>query len=247
MIGLQEKVAIVTGASRGIGKAIALRLAKEGAHVVVTATTQAGAEKTAREIEALGRKSLALAVDVSKPADAERLVEEALKVFSRVDILVNNAGIRRDNLIARLGDEDWEAVIDVNLKGAFNCIKAVTRPMMKQRRGKIINITSASAFLGTPGQANYCAAKAGIVGLTKSAAHELASRNITVNAVAPGFILTDMTAGLPEATKESYLKAIPLGRQGTPEDVAGVVAFLCSYDADYITGQVLHVNGGLNT
>ncbi|RMF62205.1 MAG: 3-oxoacyl-[acyl-carrier-protein] reductase [Calditrichaeota bacterium] len=245
MSNLKDRVALVTGASRGIGKAIALRLARDGADVVVTATTVEAANKTAGEIEALGRRSVGHAVDVSSYEQAEAVVKATLETFGKIDILVNNAGITRDNLLVRMSQEEWDRVLAVNLKGAFNCIRAATKSFMKQRAGKIVNITSVVGLTGNPGQANYCASKAGVIGLTKSVARELAARNIQVNAVAPGYIATDMTRNLSDEVKEELARTIPLGRIGTPEDVANAVAFLASPDADYITGQVLTVDGGM--
>jgi 3-oxoacyl-[acyl-carrier protein] reductase len=245
MAKLQDKVAIVTGGSRGIGKAIALRLAADGARVVVTATTKEGAEKAAEEIRQSGGQANAFEVNVVEVKQVEALMKGTFDQFGALHILVNNAGITRDNLVMRMSDDDWNAVITTNLTGTFNCIRAASKIMMKQRAGKIINITSVVALMGNKGQANYSAAKAGIIGLTKSVARELASRNVQINAVAPGFVLTDLTAGLPEATKTALLQTIPLERVGTSEDVAGVVAFLASADADYITGQVLNVDGGM--
>lgn len=242
---LQDKVAVITGGSRGIGKAIALRLAAEGAKVVVTATTKAGADKTAEEIRQQGGQASSFEVNVTDVKQVEALMKGAVEQFGALHILVNNAGVTRDNLVMRMSDEDWNSVITTNLTGTFNCMRAASKIMMKQRAGKIINITSIVALIGNKGQANYSAAKAGIIGLTKSVARELASRNVQVNAVAPGFVATDMTADLPEAAKAAMLQSIPLERAGTSEDVAGVVAFLASPDADYLTGQVINVDGGM--
>jgi 3-oxoacyl-[acyl-carrier protein] reductase len=242
---LDNKVSVITGAARGIGRAIALRLAEHGSDMVVSDIDMAGAHGVAKEIEALGRKAFAVESNVSIKQNAEALVEAAVIEFGKIDVFVNNAGITRDNLIMRMDEAEWDAVIAVNLKGTFNCIKAVTRPMMKQRNGKIINISSIVGVMGNAGQANYCASKAGVIGLTKSAAKELAPRNVQVNAVAPGYIESDMTKNLPETIRESYLSIIPLKRPGAPEDVANVVLFLASPLSDYITGQVLHVDGGM--
>ena len=242
---LTDKVAIVTGASRGIGRAIALRLAEEGADVSVTATTKEGAERTAAEVEKLGRRALPVALNVAEYAETESLVKQVLDAFGRLDVLVNNAGITRDNLLVRMRPEEWGEVLAVNLSGTFNCIRAATKTFMKQRAGKIINISSVVGVMGNAGQANYCASKAGIIGLTKSVARELAPRNVQVNAVAPGFIATDMTRQLGESVEKELVSAIPVGRIGAPEDVAALVAFLASDDANYITGQVLHVDGGM--
>ncbi len=245
MANLKDKIAVVTGASRGIGRAIALRLAAEGAKVVVTATTLDGAQKTADAIRQSGGEALPVQVNVADADSVTQLFKTVMDQYGRVDILVNNAGITRDNLLVRMSQEEWQTVLDVNLTGVFNCIKAVTRTMMKQRAGKIINISSVVGEIGNAGQANYSAAKAGIIGLTKSVAKELAGRNIQVNCIAPGYIQTDMTEQIPESAKEQLLNAIPSGRMGKPEDVAGLVAFLCSSDADYITGQVINVDGGM--
>lgn len=243
---LDGKVAVVTGASRGIGRAIALELAQSGADVVVNyAGSQAAAEEVVKAITALGRKAVAVQANVGKTEEADALIKQVLDQFGRVDILVNNAGITRDNLIMRMKEEEFDAVIETNLKGVFNCVKAVTRPMMKQRSGRIINISSVVGVLGNPGQANYVAAKAGVIGLTKASARELASRGITVNCVAPGFIETDMTDKLPEELRTQMLGQIPLARLGQPEEIAKAVRFLASDDAAYMTGQTIHMDGGM--
>uniref|UniRef100_A0A831UCJ0 3-oxoacyl-[acyl-carrier-protein] reductase n=1 Tax=Geobacter metallireducens TaxID=28232 RepID=A0A831UCJ0_GEOME len=244
-MSLEGKVAIVTGASRGIGRAIALKLAREGASLVVTATTVESARNTAAEVEALGQKALALAVDVADPAAVEAMFAAAVETFGKVDILVNNAGITKDGLLLRMKDADWDAVLDVNLKGAFNCVREAAKLMTKARSGRIVNISSVVGEMGNAGQINYCASKAGMIGLTKSAARELAKRGITVNAVTPGFIETDMTAVLSDKVREGLLQQIPLERLGTPDDVANAVFFLVSPMGDYITGHVLSVNGGM--
>jgi 3-oxoacyl-[acyl-carrier protein] reductase len=243
---LKEKVAIVTGASRGLGKATALALAGAGAKVVVNyAGSAALAEETVGEIRSQGGEAVAVQADVSNAQDVERLLSSTLEVFGKVDVLVNNAGITRDNLLLRMKEQDWDAVLDTNLKGIFLSTKAVTKPMMKQRFGRIINLTSVVGLTGNAGQANYAAAKAGVVGFTKSCARELASRGITVNAVAPGFIQTDMTDKLPEELKQKMLGEIPLGRLGEAKDVANLVVFLASEEASYITGQTINVDGGM--
>ncbi len=242
---LSGKTALVTGASRGIGRAIALELAAAGADVAVNyAGSEEAASAVAREIGNMGRRAITIKADVGNAAEAENMVSQAIEAFGRLDILVNNAGIIRDNLIIRMREEQFDEVINTNLKGVFNCIKAVTRPMMKQRSGRIINISSVVGVLGNVGQANYVAAKAGVIGLTKASARELASRGITVNAVAPGFIATDMTDKLSEEHK-AVLPQIPLSRMGQPEEIARVVRFLASEDASYLTGQTLHVDGGM--
>ncbi|MBU5346498.1 3-oxoacyl-[acyl-carrier-protein] reductase [Virgibacillus sp. LDC1] len=243
---LKGQTALVTGASRGIGRSIALGLADLGANVAVNyAGSEAAAAEVVEAIRAKGVSAIAVKSNVGRTEEADAMVKQVLETFGRIDILVNNAGITRDNLIMRMKEEEFDQVIETNLKGVFNCLKAVTRPMMKQRYGRIINISSVVGALGNPGQANYVAAKAGVIGLTKSAARELASRGITVNAVAPGFIDTDMTRELPEDMREGLLGGIPLARLGQPEEIAGVVAFLASSSASYMTGQVLHVDGGM--
>ena len=244
---LSNKVAIVTGSARGIGKAIALKLAEVGADVVVNDIPAAAEalEGTANEIRALKRKALALTADVSSSADVNKFIEAAAAQMGRIDILVNNAGVTRDQLIMRMTDEEWDTVLNIDLKSAFLCSRAVIRYMMKQRWGRIVSIASVVGLGGNAGQANYAAAKAGIIGLTKSIAKEVGSRNITANAIAPGFIETKMTEQLDEKQRQILLQRIPLGSIGTPRDVAEAVAFLASEEAKYITGQVLGVDGGM--
>ena len=243
---LDGKTALVTGASRGIGRAIALRLAAEGARVAINyAGNVKAAEEVKAAIEAAGGTAILCRADVADSAAVEAMVADVAKEFGAIDILVNNAGITRDTLLMRMKDEDFAKVLDTNLKGVFYCTKAVSKLMMKKRSGRIVNMASVVGLVGNAGQTNYAAAKAGVIGFSKSAAKELASRGITVNAVAPGFIGTDMTADLPESVKEKALSDIPLGRAGQPEDVANAVLFLASDQASYITGQVVNVDGGM--
>ena len=240
------RVAIITGAGRGIGHAIAVRLASEGARVACVSRTEANAKKTADEINALRADAAkAYAVDVADHAAVQKIGAQILQDFGKIDILVNNAGMTRDALAMRMSLEDWDSVINTNLRGAFSFTQAILRAMIKQRSGRIINISSVSGIMGNAGQTNYAASKAGLIGFTKSLARELASRNITVNAIAPGFITTDMTAGLSDEVKKALHAKIPLGKTGTPEDVANAAAFLASADAGYITGQTLCVDGGI--
>jgi 3-oxoacyl-[acyl-carrier protein] reductase len=241
-----NQVAIVTGAGRGIGQAIAMRLASEGARVAVVSRTEANANRTAEEINAkFAGLAQPYAVDVAEHAAVKAVAERILADFSRIDILVNNAGLTRDGLAMRMSSEDWDLVVNTNLKGSFNFIQAVMRTMIKQRSGRIVNISSVAGLVGNAGQANYAASKAGLLGLSKSLARELASRSITCNVVAPGFITTDMTDILSESVKAGALAQIPLGKMGEPEDIAAAVAFLASAEAKYITGQVLAVDGGM--
>nr|WP_325183293.1 3-oxoacyl-[acyl-carrier-protein] reductase [uncultured Oscillibacter sp.] len=245
-MNFEGKTALVTGGSRGLGRAVCLELAKGGASVVLCyAGNEAAAQETVREIEALGAKALAIRCDVSDAAQVDALVKAAVETFGQIDILVNNAGITRDNLLMRMSEADFDAVISTNLKGTFLCMKAVSRLMLKQRYGRIVNLSSVVGLRGNAGQVNYAASKAGVVGMTKSLAKELASRGVTVNAVAPGFIETDMTAALTDAARAAAQGSIPMNRLGAPEDVAKAAAFLASDDAAYITGQVLAVDGGM--
>ncbi|MDP1852775.1 MAG: 3-oxoacyl-[acyl-carrier-protein] reductase [Candidatus Omnitrophota bacterium] len=242
---LKDKVVLITGAGRGIGREIALLFAQEGADIAICDVNLESAEITAKDIEALGKKAIGLKVDVTNSAQVEEMVNKILDKFGKIDILVNNAGITRDGLLLRMSESDWDLVLNVNLKGTFNVTKSVSKVMIKQRQGKIVNIASIIGLIGNIGQANYAASKAGIIGFTKSTAKELALRNICVNAVAPGFIQTDMTAKLPEDIKEKMLKNIPLGKFGTAQDVAKTCLFLAGGDSDYITGQVIVVDGGM--
>jgi 3-oxoacyl-[acyl-carrier protein] reductase len=242
----ENQAAIVTGAGRGIGHAIAVRLASEGARVACVSRSEQNAKRTADELnKARADSAKAYAVDVADHAAVQKVGAQILEDFGKIDILVNNAGVTRDGLAMRMSVEDWDTVINTNLRGAFNFTQAIIRAMIKQRSGRIINITSVIGLIGNAGQTNYAASKAGLIGLTKSLARELASRNITVNAIAPGFITTDMTAGLSEEIKKTIQAQIPLGKTGAPEDVAGTAAFLASAEAGYITGQVLCVDGGM--
>ena len=246
MMDITGKTAVVTGGSRGIGRAVCEELARGGANVVLCfAGNESAARETVAACEALGAKALAVQCNVADEAQAQALMDAAVQAFGRIDILVNNAGITRDGLLMMMKEADFDAVIETNLKGTFLCMKAVSRIMMKQRYGRIVNLSSVVGLRGNAGQVNYAASKAGVIGMTKSLAKELASRGVTVNAVAPGFIATDMTAAMPEAAKTATLAAIPMGRLGAPEDVAKAVAFLASDEAAYVTGQVLAVDGGM--
>lgn len=242
---LEGKNALITGAAQGIGKSVALALAKEGANVAIADLNIESAQETAREVSACGVKSIAIKLDVSKQDDVKAAFGSFTGELGALDILVNNAGITRDTLVLRMKEEDWDAVLNINLKGAFLCSKEAIKIMAKQRSGKIINISSVVAFMGNPGQANYSASKAGLIGLTKTIAKEYAGRGIRANAVAPGFIRTAMTDILSDEVRDEMKKAIPLGQFGTPEDVANAIIFLTSKEGDYITGQVIHVNGGM--
>ncbi|MFC4354422.1 3-oxoacyl-[acyl-carrier-protein] reductase [Chryseomicrobium palamuruense] len=245
-MSLSGKVAVVTGASRGIGRSIALHLAEKGAKVVVNYSgSEAKAKEVVENIKSAGGEAIAVQASVASADDVTRLMKETMDQFGSIDILVNNAGITRDNLLMRMKDDEWEDVISTNLKGVYLTTKAVARQMMKQRKGRIINVSSIVGATGNPGQTNYVAAKAGVIGMTKSVAQELASRGITVNAVAPGFIETEMTEQLPEDIKSAMLAQIPLQHFGKPEDIAAAIEFLASDEAGYITGQTLHVNGGM--
>ena len=242
---LNDKIALVTGATRGIGRAIALELGKQGATVIGTATSDDGAAKISAYLADAGVKGKGIALDVCNVAQTDLVLADIAKEFGAITILVNNAGITRDNLSMRMGDDEWDSVIDTNLKAVFRLSRGVMRGMMKARFGRIVNIPSVVGYSGNPGQANYCAAKAGVAGMSRSLARELGSRNITVNCVAPGFIATDMTHALTEEQKQAMLATIPLGRAGTPEDIAGTVGFLVSPAAAYVTGTTVHVNGGM--
>ena len=242
---LSDKVAIVTGASRGIGRFIAITLAGQGVKVVASARNAEALETLIEEITSQGGEAVPVVSDVAVEEDANNLIKQAVATYGRVDILINNAGITRDGLLLRMKDADWDAVLDTNLKGAFHCIRAVVKVMSKQRSGRIINISSVVGEMGNAGQANYCASKAGLLGLTKSVAREFARRNVTVNAITPGFIVTDMTEDMTDNARETMTEQIPLGRLGEAEDVANAVLFLASDQSAYITGQVLGVNGGM--
>lgn len=247
MMNFSEKTAVVTGGSRGIGRAVCLELAKGGANVVLCyAGNEAAANETVAACQAMGAKALAVKCSVGNADEVKNLMDTAMQAFGRIDILVNNAGITRDGLLMTMKEDDFDTVVDTNLKGTFLCMKAVSRQMMRQRYGRIVNLSSVVGIRGNAGQINYAATKAGVIGMTKSLAKELASRGVTVNAVAPGFIETDMTAAMPEAAKTATLAAIPMARLGAAEDVAKAVAFLASEEAAYITGQVLAIDGGMS-
>jgi 3-oxoacyl-[acyl-carrier protein] reductase len=245
---LEGQVALVTGAGRagkGIGRAIALRLAAEGAKIAIADLVPEAADAVAKEVADMGGEALAVYGSVSSPEDVEKMVQAAVDRFGKIDILINNAGITRDNLLVRMSEQEWDVVLDTNLKGVFNCTKAVAKLMMRERKGKIVNMASVMGIVGNAGQANYSASKGGVIALTKTTAKELGSRGINVNAVAPGFIQTVMTEEMPEDAKANIANGIPLKRLGTPEDVAEVVAFLCTQASSYITGQVIAVDGGM--
>jgi len=242
---LLGKVALVTGGGQGIGRAVVLTLARNGADVAISDINPETAEITAKEIRAIGRRALVIEADVSQFEDGERMIRETVETLGRIDILINNAGITRDKLMLRMSEEDWDMVLNVNLKGAFNCTRSAVRYMARQKGGRIVNIASVVGLMGNAGQANYAASKAGLIGFTKTVGREFASRGITVNAVAPGYIDTPMTQALPEKAKEELRRLIPMDRLGTPGDVANAVLFLVSSASDYVTGQVLQVNGGL--
>ncbi|MDQ6601262.1 MAG: 3-oxoacyl-[acyl-carrier-protein] reductase [Chloroflexota bacterium] len=242
----ERQIVVVTGASRGIGRAVAVRFARDGAAVIVNYRgSEAAAQETARAVNEAGGEATLVQGDVSKRDDAERLIETAIQQYGRIDVLVNNAGITRDQLLMRMTDEDWDAVLDTNLKGAFYTTRAALRPMLRKRSGRIINISSVVGLIGNAGQGNYAAAKAGLIGFTKSVAREVAGRSITVNAIAPGYIATEMTNAIPENLRGKILEQVPMGRLGTPDDVAAVVAFVASPAAAYMTGTVLPVDGGM--
>ena len=242
---VKDRVTVITGASRGIGRSIALAFAAAGAKIVAADVTLEGCQKLVDELAAQGVEGMAVECNVTSKEDAERLVDAAVEKFGRIDVFINNAGITRDGMLMRMKDEDWDAVLNINLRGAFICTRAVAKVMTKQRGGKIINIASIVGQMGNAGQANYCASKAGLIGLTKSNARELAKRSITVNAVAPGFIATAMTDALPEKVRQELAAQIPLERLGSSDDIANAVLFLASDNSSYITGQVLAVNGGM--
>ena len=246
-MNLKDRVTVITGGARGIGKAIALKLAQEGSDIVIGDVNQEAMQEAALEIEKTGRRVLTRKVDVTNLADVQSFFQKALDKFGKINILINNAGITRDGLLVRMSEADWDAVLNANLKGAFNCTKVVAKSMMKQRSGKIVNIASIIGIIGNAGQANYAASKGGVIAFTKSIAKELASRNINVNAIAPGFIKTQMTDKLSDDVKNAIIKQVPLGKWGTPEDVANVALFLVSEISSYITGQVVQVDGGMVT
>jgi len=243
---LENKISLITGGARGIGRQIALSFAQAGSDLAICDVDEAAVNQTKNELEQLtGRRVMAGKVDVTSMTSCQEFVDKILEHFGRLDILINNAGITRDKLIMRMGEDDWDLVLNVNLKGAFNCIKAVTRPMMKQRSGKIVNMASIIGIIGNPGQANYSASKGGLIALTKTAAKEFGSRGINVNAIAPGYIRTDMTDKLSDEIKEKMISGIPLGQMGLPQDVANLAIFLASDDSSYITGEVIKVDGGM--